>query len=85
MRELLREHFDRFPLSGLALLALENATKADTERDLRALIAAVHGGERARRERLLALVEGAETLDPFELAKYVLRCTRAEAPAEPAT
>jgi hypothetical protein len=31
-------------------------------------VAAVNGDarERARRERLLALVEGAETLDPFE-------------------
>lgn len=86
MREILREHFDRFPLSGLALIALENATKADTERDLRALVAAVKGDarERARRERLLALVEGAETLHPFELAKYVLQCTRAEATAGPA-
>jgi hypothetical protein len=77
MRGLLREHFDRFPLSGLALLALENATKADMERALRALIAVANRDEReqARRERLLALVEGAETVDPFELARYVLRCT----------
>lgn len=85
MRDLLREHFDRFPLSGLALLALENATKADTERDLRALIDAADGDarERARRAQLLALVEGAETVDPFELAKYVLRRTRPDRPDGP--
>ena len=84
MREFLRENFDRYPLAGLALLALENASKAETEADLRGLVAAAGDArERDRREQLLALVEGAATADPFELAKYVLRCTRAEQPAGP--
>jgi hypothetical protein len=84
MREFLRENFDRYPLAGLALLALENASKVETGEALRGLVAAAGDArERARRDRLLALVEGAGTADPFELAKYVLVCTRAEHPAGP--
>ncbi len=40
MRDFLDEAFDRFPLAGLALLSLKNETKAQTEEDLRRLIAA---------------------------------------------
>ena len=55
-----------------------------TEEDLRGLVvAAGDARERSRRERLLALVEGAGTADPFDLAKYVLQCTRAEQPVGP--
>ena len=58
MREFLWEGFDRFRLAGLALLCLKNRTKAETERDLRELIAAAgdDSGEKARRERLLRAI-----------------------------
>jgi hypothetical protein len=77
MREYLFENFTRYTFSGLALLCLKNETKEQTESDLRALVADSDGRERGRRERLLALVEGAETADPFELAKYIVRCEEA--------
>jgi hypothetical protein len=78
LREFLFENFDRYTYSGLALLCLKNATKDEIESDLHDLVAASDGSERARREQLLALVEHAETADPFELAKYIIRCTEAQ-------
>jgi hypothetical protein len=77
LREVLFENFDRYTYSGIALVCLKNETKEQIESDLRALVAAADGRERARREGLLTLVEEAETTDPFELARYVIR--RAEA------
>lgn len=74
LRELLLDGFDRFPLAGLALLCLKNATKAETEKDLRALIA-VSGmdvEERARRESLLRHLQSTDKAEPLELAKYSL-------------
>ncbi len=55
LREFLMEAFDRFPLAGLALLALKNESQAETEEDLQRLIeaAGAETKERARRERLL--------------------------------
>jgi len=78
LREFLFENFERYTYSGLALLCLKNETKDQTERDLHSLVDAAEGRERARREQLLALVTGAETADPFELAKYTIRRTQAE-------
>ena len=74
LRELLLEGFDRFPLAGLALLCLKNETKAETEKDLRALIAVPETDkeERARRERLLSHLQSTDKAEPLELAKYSL-------------
>ena len=74
MREFLLEGFDRFRLAGLALLRLKNETKAETESDLRELIAASGDDdvERERRERLLRYLESADEARPLELARYSL-------------
>lgn len=74
MRAFLLEGFERFQLAGLALLCLKNETRAETERDLRELIAASAGdaGERARRERLLRHLQTTDEAGPLELAKYSL-------------
>ena len=81
LRELLLEGFDRFPLAGLALLCLKNETKAETEKDLRALIAASETDkeERARRERLLSHLQSTDKAEPLELAKYSLESAHAVA------
>ena len=78
MRAHLLESFDRFPLAGLALLALKNETEAETEADLRRLIsnAAADDRERARRERLLRHFQSADKAEPLELAKYSLARVR---------
>ncbi len=74
MRDFLLEGFDRFQLAGLALLCLNNETKAETERDLRELIAACgkDTGEKERRERLLRHLQSTDEAGPLELAKYSL-------------
>jgi len=81
LRELLLEGFDRFPLAGLALLCLKNETKAETEKDLRALIAVSETDkeERARRERLLGHLQSTDKAEPLELAKYSLESAHAVA------
>ncbi len=68
LRELLMESFDRFPFSGLTLLALKNERSEDVERDLIALIAAsdIDDRERARRRALLELFGKSNTRDPIE-------------------
>jgi type II secretory pathway pseudopilin PulG len=78
LRDLLFESFDRFQLAGLALLCLKNETKAETEEDLRALLAASAGDdkERARRERLLRHLQSTDKAEPLELAKYSLERAR---------
>lgn len=78
LRAFLCEDFDRFQLAGLALLRLKNRTAAETEEDLRRLIAAAGDdeAERARRERLLKHLRAAESAEPLELAKYSLERAR---------
>ncbi len=72
LREFLLGEFDRFPLAGLALLSLKNESKAQTEEDLRQLIAASGADpvEKARRERLLQHLRSVEKPDALELARY---------------
>ncbi len=74
MRDFLLENFDRFQLSGLALLCLKNGTKAETEEDLRLLLAAAGGDvrETSRRESLLHHLQSTDKAEPLELAKYSL-------------
>ncbi|HZI17855.1 MAG TPA: hypothetical protein VEY09_04600 [Pyrinomonadaceae bacterium] len=72
LRDYLVENFDRFQLAGLALLRLKNETPAETEGDLRALIASSGSDarERERRIRLLGYLLRSERADALELAKY---------------
>lgn len=72
LREFLLENFDRFQLAGLALLRLKNETVAETEADLRLLIAEARANhkEKARRERLLDHLQRTGDVEPLELAKY---------------
>lgn len=74
LRDFLMEGFERFQLAGLALLCLKNDTKAETEKDLKSLVAASMNDERerARRERLLRHLQSTDKADPLELAKYSL-------------
>jgi hypothetical protein len=74
LRDFLIEEFERFQLAGLALLCLKNETKEETEKDLRALIAASANDERekARREGLLQHLQSTDKVDALELAKYSL-------------
>ncbi len=70
-REFLLEAFDRFQLTGLALLSLKNETKAQTEDDLRSLITRTSDpAEKARRERLLNHLQTTDRPEPLDLAKY---------------
>jgi hypothetical protein len=77
MREFLMDGFEHFQLAGLALLYLKNGSKAETERDLSALVpaAAADPRERARRERLLRYVRSTAETDIIELAKHSLAAT----------
>lgn len=80
MREHLRESFDRFPLSGLALICLMSRSKAEAEASLRALIpAADDAWETARRERLLEHLHSTDKAEALELAKYSLEKESADA------
>lgn len=78
MRDFLLEGFDRFQLAGLALLCLKNQTKAESESDLRWLIAVpgLDPCERVRRERLLTHLQATDEAEPVELAKYSLEPAR---------
>ncbi|MGV3526322.1 MAG: hypothetical protein ACO1RX_19035 [Candidatus Sericytochromatia bacterium] len=75
MREFLLTGFERFPLAGLALLCLKNATKAETEADLRHLIdqPELDAKERTRRERLLQHLQSTPQAEPLALAKFSLQ------------
>ncbi len=72
LRDYLLDGFDRFPLAGLALLSLKNETQAETEEDLRRLIAAsvADPREQQRRERLLQHLQTTSKTEALELAKY---------------
>lgn len=77
MRGFLLEGFEHYQLAGLALLCLKNESKAETERDLAALISAsgLDERERFRREKLLQHLRSTEEADALELAKYSLAAT----------
>lgn len=77
MREFLMEGFEHYQLAGLALLCLKNESKAETEKDLAALIAASPKDprEQARRERLLQYLRSTNETDAIELAKHSLSAT----------
>ncbi|CAN5554772.1 hypothetical protein BH18VER2_BH18VER2_02690 [soil metagenome] len=76
-RDFLLEAFDRFPMAGLALLSLKNASQEETEADLRSLIARTDdSAEKARRERLLHYLQTTDQKNPLSLAKYSLERVR---------
>ena len=77
LREFLIEGFEHYQLAGLALLYLKNESKAETERELMALIStsANDARERARRERLLQFVRSTKETDVIELAKHSVTAT----------
>ena len=68
LREFLLEYFDRFPFTGLTMLALKNETRAEVEADLRRLVDApgVDAPEIARRRELLQLYQAAPDRVPIE-------------------
>ena len=69
LREMLLDVFDRFPFTGLSLLALKNETPDGVERDLETLLAVpdLDARERGRRQELLALWRRSPALTPVEL------------------
>lgn len=75
MREFLMTGFERFPLSGLALLCLKNPDKAGVEADLQLLINApdLDQTERTRRQSLLDHLLASDQLDPLALAQFSLK------------
>lgn len=68
LREFLYGHFDRFPFSGLTLLALGSDDHARVAADLRALAEepSLDAKEAARRRELLELWESRMGTDPIE-------------------
>lgn len=68
LREYLYGNFDRFPFSGLTLLALKNDTREQVEADLRQLAGApgVDAPELARRSDLLRLYRESPDRHPIE-------------------
>lgn len=77
MRDYLLEAFDRFPVSGLAMLALKSGNKAAVERDLEQLIAdAPSPAERERRAGLLQYVRELSELEPLSLTRYTFSLVR---------
>lgn len=68
LREFLVENFDRFPFSGLTMLALKHETRAEVEAELRGLAEApgTDPSERERRADLLRLYRTSEDLEPIE-------------------
>lgn len=78
--DFLMEAFDRFPMAGLALLALKNNNDVPaTAADLQRLIADAGNDktERARRERLLHHLQSTTNIEPLALAKYSFERLRA--------
>lgn len=78
MREFLQEHFDRFPFSGLTLLALQHQTGAQVEADLRRLAEApgVDDREIARRRELLELYLAMPDRQPMEFTALSMQKRR---------
>ncbi len=78
LREFLLEHFDRFPFSGLTLLALQHETQAQVEADLRRLMEepGVDDRELARRRELLELYLATPDRAPMEFTALSMKRRR---------
>lgn len=78
LREFLLEHFDRFPFSGLTLLALQHGTPAQVQASLRRLMEAPGVDERelARRRELLELYLATPDRAPMEFTALSMQRRR---------
>src|SRR5690242_2320147 len=78
LREFLLDNFERFPFTGLTLLALKNETREQVEADLHRLIYApdVDDSEIERRKDLLQLYRSGEIREPIEFTAYSMRRRR---------
>jgi hypothetical protein len=78
LRELLVEMFDRFPFTGLSLLALMNYEPADVDAQLSALIqqAGLDVAEIARRKELLQLYRERPAPNPIDYTMFTMQRRR---------
>ena len=78
LREFLLENFERFPFTGLTLLALKNETREQVEADLKRLVEApnVDASEIERRRQLLQLYRSGEVREPIEFTSYSMKRRR---------
>jgi hypothetical protein len=78
LREFLLRHFDRFPFSGLTLLALQHETPAQVEANLRRLMEAPGVDERelVRRRELLELYLATPDRAPMEFTALSMQKRR---------
>ena len=78
LREFLLDNFERFPFTGLTLLALKNETRDQVEADLQRLIEAsgIDDREIERRKDLLQLYRSLEVREPIEFTAYSMKRRR---------
>lgn len=78
LREFLRQNFDRFPFTGLTLLALQHERPDQVEADLRRLVDApgVDAPELARRRELLELYLRSPEREPIGFTSYSMEKRR---------
>src|SRR5690242_6505444 len=78
LREFLLDNFERFPFTGLTLLALKNETREQVEADLHRLIEApdVDDSEVERRKSLLQLYRSGEVTEAIEFTAYSMKRRR---------
>jgi hypothetical protein len=78
LREFLLDNFERFPFTGLTLLALKNETREQVEADLHRLIEApdVDDSEIERRKALLQLYRSGEVTEAIEFTAYSMKRRR---------
>ncbi|MBB4638001.1 hypothetical protein [Longimicrobium terrae] len=69
LREFLTENFDRFPFTGLTMLALKSETRAEVEADLQRMLDAPDVDD-AERTRLTEIMELYRTSAPREAIEY---------------
>jgi len=78
LREFLIENFERFPFTGLTLLALKSETRDQVEADLQRLIAApnIDNLEIERRKELLQLYRNDTVREPIEFTSFSMKRRR---------
>ena len=78
LREFLLDNFERFPFTGLTLLALKNETREQVEADLHRLIEApdVDDSEIERRKQLLQLYRSGAVSEAIEFTAYSMKRRR---------
>lgn len=78
LRDFLVENFDRFPFSGLTMLALKGETRDEVQADLQRLIDApgLDAAERERRVEMLALYRATEPREAIEYTTTTMQRRR---------